>query len=187
MKATDILMQEHRLIERLIAVLETATNRLEAGEVVRPGFFIETCDFNMNFADGCHHKKEEGVLFKSMEAHGVPVEGGPIGVMLYEHVQGRAYTRSICRASENLERGDQSAQRDLINAARGYAALLRQHIYKEDNILFPMAGRAIPVQEHDQILNDFVKIEAEEIGEGVHEKYEALVEVLEAELQRGSE
>ena len=186
MKAIDILMEEHRLIERVIAILETATNRLEAGGAVRPGLFIEACDFNKNFADGCHHKKEEGVLFKSMEAHGVPVESGPIGVMLFEHDQGRAFTRSICQASGHLERGDQSAQVELINAARGYAALLRQHIYKEDNILFPMAARAIPVQAQDMILSDFEKVEAEEIGEGVHEKYLALAEALEAELVPGS-
>jgi hemerythrin-like domain-containing protein len=186
MKATELLMQEHRLIERAITVLETAANRLDAGQAVRPGLFVEACDFNQNFADGCHHKKEEGVLFKSMQAHGVPVEGGPIGVMLYEHVQGRAFTRSICQASEKLERGDQSARSDLVNAARGYSALLRQHIYKEDNILFPMAARAIPVQEHDRVLGGFERVEAEEIGEGVHEKYMALVEALENELHPGS-
>lgn len=185
MKATELLMQEHRLIERVIAIMEKATNRLEGGGTVRPSLFVEACDFNRNFADGCHHKKEEGVFFVTMQAHGVPVQGGPIGVMLSEHEQGRAYTRSICQASELLELGDKTAQDRLILSARGYATLMQQHIYKEDNILFPMAERAIPLQEQEQVMSDFEKVETEEIGEGLYEKYLALAESLEKEIEAG--
>lgn len=148
MKATQILMDEHRVIERVIAALERGAQLLQAGKPVRPGFFIEAAEFIKGFADGCHHKKEEGVLFISMSEHGVPVQGGPIGVMLAEHEQGRIYTRGMREAAQRLETGDTSASSEVAQNALGYAALLRQHIYKEDHILFPMADQVIPVSQH---------------------------------------
>ncbi len=67
--------------------------------------------------------------------------------------------------------------------ARGYAALLRQHIQKEDQVLFPMAGRIIPADKQEQVVEDFEKVEHEETGPGVHEKYLALAEALEKEMK----
>ena len=181
MKATDTLSSEHRVIERMIVSLETASTKLSRGEPVRPGFFVEATDFIKGFADGCHHRKEEGVLFKTMNKFGMPSEGGPIGMMLYEHEQGRGFTRGLREAALKLEAGDQTAVPAVLNNARGYAALLKQHIMKEDNILFPMANQVIPVAQHDQVAVDFEHVEHDETGEGVHEKYLALVDRLEKE------
>jgi hemerythrin-like domain-containing protein len=84
-------------------------------------------------------------------------------------------------AAEKLEAGDGSAREAVIANARGYAALLRQHIAKENNILFPMADRAIPSTSQEKVTQDFDHIEHEETGAGVHEKYLALAERLESE------
>jgi hemerythrin-like domain-containing protein len=181
MKATEILSSEHRVIERVIASLETAAGKLETGQNVRPGFFIEASDFIKGFADGCHHKKEEGVLFKMMGEHGLPEQGGPVGVMLMEHEQGRGFTRGMREAAQKLEAGDLTARAAVIQNANGYAALLRQHIRKEDNVLFPMANQVIPAAEHEKVFEGFEQVEHEETGEGVHEKYLALAEKLERE------
>ncbi|MEZ0396276.1 MAG: hemerythrin domain-containing protein [Anaerolineales bacterium] len=184
MKATQILMEEHRVIERVLTALERAAQRANAGEHIRPAFFINAALFIKNFADGCHHKKEEGVLFQAMTEAGMPLEGGPIAVMLAEHEQGRAFTREMRDAAEQWDKGDQSALGAVVQNALGYVALLRQHIYKEDNILFPMAERVIPTDRHEKVAEDFERIEHEETGEGVHEKYLALAETLEKESQQ---
>ena len=65
MNATEILMDEHRVIERVLDALESAANLATQGGQIRPGFFIDASDFIKGFADGCHHMKEEGVLFKA--------------------------------------------------------------------------------------------------------------------------
>ena len=181
MKATEILMEEHQVILRVIAALEKASQKLENGPM-RAGFFLDAADFIQGFADGCHHKKEEGVLFVAMIAHGVPDRGGPIGVMMSEHEQGRAFTRGMREAAQKLEAGDGSARGAVLVDARGYDTLLRQHIYKEDSFLFPMAERVFPPETQAEVAADFERIENEETGAGIHEKYLALAERLEKEV-----
>jgi hemerythrin-like domain-containing protein len=182
MKATEVLSEEHRVIEQVLNTLEAGADRLESGQPVRPEFFLSAVDFIRGFADGCHHRKEEGVLFKRMEAQGVPVQGGPLGVMLSEHDLGRQYTRALHSAAQDMQSGDSSANRRVIQSSRSYVALLRQHIYKEDNILFPMADRVIPAERYDSVWEDFENVEHEETGQGVHEKYLALAITLAAEI-----
>ena len=183
MIATDILMSEHRVIERVIAALETGANRFAEGQPVRPGFFIDAAEFIKGFADGCHHRKEEGVLFIAMSENGVPVQGGPIGVMLSDHEQGRLFTRGMREAALRLEQGaNTAAGEELLQNARGYASLLRGHIFKEDNILFPMANKVIPLKQQGEVAEGFETVEHEETGAGVHEKYLALAEKLEQEM-----
>jgi hemerythrin-like domain-containing protein len=181
MQATDILMEEHRVIERVLSSLERAAVRLDNGEAIRPGFFIDAADFIKGFADGCHHKKEEGVIFTALVEAGMPKEVGPVAVMLIEHDQGRAYTRGTRMAAERLQAGDASARADVVKNALGYVDLLRQHIGKENEILFPMAAQMIPQAEQAGLVDRFETIEHEETGEGVHEKYLALANALEKE------
>jgi hemerythrin-like domain-containing protein len=182
MKATDILSSEHRVIERVIASLEIAADKLESGQAVRPEFFIEAADFIKGFADGCHHKKEEGVLFKSLVAIGLPAGQGPVAMMLFEHEEGRQFTRAMRAAAQKLQAGDQTARAEIIANAHGYAELIRPHIQKEDRVLFPMAAKFIPLAQQDRLVEDFETIEHEETGEGVHEKYLAMAEKLEKEV-----
>jgi hemerythrin-like domain-containing protein len=182
MKATDILSSEHQVITRVITSLEKAANGLQGGKNIRPGFFLDASDFIKGFADGCHHLKEEGVLFPAMVKAGMSKERGPIAVMLAEHEQGRVYNRGIRAAALRLQAGELAALGEVASNALGYSALLRQHIAKEDNILFPMAGQVIPLDQQDALVDEFERVEHEDTGAGVHEKYLALAEKLEAEM-----
>jgi hemerythrin-like domain-containing protein len=179
MKATEILMEEHTVIIRVLDALEKAGNAPD----VQPGFYIQVSDFIRGFADGCHHRKEENVLFKAMSQSGVPVEGGPIGMMLAEHQLGREYTQAMRSGAQKWESGDPAGRREAAEAAYRYSALLRQHILKENHVLFPMADRFIPSDAQGQVAEDFERMEHEETGEGIHEKYLALVNTLEAQAR----
>jgi hemerythrin-like domain-containing protein len=176
MEATALLMQEHRVIERVIAALETAARRLAQGASVPADFFLKAADFIKNFADGSHHAKEEGILFEVLTANGMPRNSGPVAVMLLEHEEGRRLTRAMREAAERLRDGDQAAAAQVAENALGYAELLRQHIQKEDKILFPMSERMIPAAQHAQVAAAFAQIAGEA---EVHEKYLALAAELE--------
>ncbi len=112
----------------------------------------------------------------------MPDQDGPISVMLSEHQMGRAYTRAMREAALKLEAGESLGREAVIFGARSYVDLLRQHIAKENNVLFPLAGRVIPTAEQDEVAQAFEHVEHEETGAGVHEKYLALAEKLEKEM-----
>jgi hemerythrin-like domain-containing protein len=179
MEATEILMDEHRVIERVLTAMEKAIEAINAGKSVKPIFFLAAAEFIKGFADGCHHAKEEKVLFEAMVQAGIPKAGGPVGMMLLEHEQGRAFVRAMRAGAEKWQSGDDSGRKEVMTAAKGYVDLLHAHIYKEDNILFPLANDAIPPDTQEQVAKDFERIEREETGEGVHEKYLTLAEKLE--------
>lgn len=174
-KPTQILSDEHRVIERVLSALEGLTE-LPVKESLAN--WEKALDFIRNFADQCHHYKEEKVLFPALEEHGIPRDGGPVGMMLIEHEEGRSYARGMAAAIVQIEGGDQSAQNALFENARSYLRLLREHIQKEDDILFRMADEVIPADEQKQLLKRFEVHEAEEMGAGAHEKYLKLAEEL---------
>jgi hemerythrin-like domain-containing protein len=176
MLPTDLLSQDHRVIERVLNALDHAASRLHAGAPVPAAFFAEVAEFIKGFADGCHHRKEEEHLFPAMEEAGFPRFGGPIGVMLAEHDEGRRYTAGLRAAAERLATGEAGAVTAVVENARGYAALLRQHIMKEDNVLFTMAKRALPPEKQDELLAEFERIERED---GSRERWLALAAKLE--------
>jgi hemerythrin-like domain-containing protein len=183
MKAIDVLMQEHRLIERVLDALELAAGHLERSHGVSPTFFFEAADFIAGFADGRHHRKEEGVLFGAMIESGVPSGGGVIDMMLEEHEQGRALTRALRDAARRLQAGDELARAQVVSNVRGYIALLRDHIMKEDEMLFPMADEMLSPARHESVMAGFERVEREETGEGAHERFHALAEKLEREAR----
>ena len=183
MQATDILMDEHRVIERVLDALEIATRAMERGVTVRPGFFLEAADFIAGFADGCHHMKEEGVLFKAMESTGVPPQGGPIAVMLMEHEQGRQFTRGLRDGVKKWKEGNDAGRRLVISNAKSYVALLRDHIMKEDEVLFPMATQMIAPEQEAQVLRDYARVAEAAACDLSTGRYIRLAERLEQEAQ----
>ncbi len=178
MKPTEILKNEHRVIERMLSVLENLYKRAESGERINIEHAEKMIEFFKLFADKCHHGKEENMLFPEMEKAGVPKEGGPIGVMLFEHTQGRNFIKGMAEAVEEIKKGKDEKFKFIENA-KGYINLLKDHIYKEDNILFNMADMHLSHEVQSGLLEKFEKFEKEEIGEGVHEKFHNLVHEME--------
>jgi len=182
MLATENLKEEHQVILRMIKVLIVASERLERGEDVSLDVFKKALDFIRTFADRCHHGKEQDTLFPALGERGIPTQGGPIAVMLMEHEQGRQFVRGLAEAVARYESSDNTAKSAIIENARGYAELLDQHIYKEDNILYPMGDRVLSQADNEELLEKFEKIEKEIIGEGKHEYYQHMIGELEKEL-----
>jgi len=187
MKATEILMQEHRLIEQVLDCLEDAAGRLEDGDDIDPDFFIDSAEFVAGFADGSHHRKEEDILFVAMTANDVPGDTGPVAVMLHEHEQGRQFTAGFRSAAEQMKTGDTGAAMDVIRNAFDYVNLLREHIIKEDNVLFPMADQVITGDDMVKVSKQFEEAVTEDENNGEIAKYQALAEKLSTYLSMETE
>lgn len=181
-EGTQILRQEHEAILKMIGAAEAAASRLERGEGVRQETLGNILEFFRVFADQCHHGKEEDLLFPLLESKGLQRDGGPTGVMLAEHEQGRSLIKEMAAATEAYPASPSEAGARWAQAAKGYAALLQGHIFKENNVLFRMAEQMLTPAEQAALAEGFEKLEVEKMGAGTHERLHAKMRVLLAEL-----
>jgi hemerythrin-like domain-containing protein len=177
MKATQQLKDEHEGVKIMLNILEQVCQELEAGGSLNKEHFDGILEFLRVFVDKCHHGKEEDLLFPALIAVGVPKEG-PIVVMLHEHEMGRRYVKAMSEAYATYLATDKPTPKDIIQNGRSYISLLRDHIEKENNVLFVMADSCLSEKRQDELFEGFEKIEEERIGIGKHEQFHGLLEKL---------
>jgi hemerythrin-like domain-containing protein len=178
---TQALVNEHRLILRMIALLERNAARTAEGGYSNWQFYLDGVDFIRNYADRFHHAKEEDVLFEALVTNGMPREHSPVAAMLLEHEQGRMHVRALEAAAREAQAGQPGREAGIAEHAHAYASLLREHIAKEDEILYPLAERLIPVTLRDGILAGYMAA-----GSGTPEGFTAHYETVIASYERES-
>jgi hemerythrin-like domain-containing protein len=156
------LMDEHRVIESVLAALPAFSTSLDESADTAREDLAGFVTFIREFADAYHHGKEEDMLFTAMVESGMPREGGPVAVMLAEHEQGRAYVATLLKVVEGDGPLTESEISEIRSAAGGYADLLRDHIMKEDQILYPMALKVVPAERLESMATQFTEYEARE-------------------------
>ncbi len=171
MQPTDILTTEHRLIEQVLNCLEKIARQADANKKLDKQSAREAIDFCRSFTEGCHHVKEEAQLFPVMEANGFAGGCSPVAVMQREHELGRLYVQGMEAVVEAAAAGDPEALKWFVQHVQSYVKLLREHMHKEDTCLFPSANHRLNENDQRQILIGFEKVEAEQVGQGTHEKY----------------
>jgi hemerythrin-like domain-containing protein len=176
---TQILMEEHEVILQALDALQKRLDALQNPTAADRAFFEKAVEFLRGFADQCHHGKEESLLFTRLGERGFPTQGGPIAVMLSEHQAGRAFIRGIAEAAARIGT-DPTAGAGIRTHGYGYIALLRNHIAKENQVLFPMADRTLSAEDQRDLQHAFARFEAEETGAGVHQQMLGLLDELEA-------
>lgn len=137
---TEILVREHALILRGIDLLERAARCVTQHRALPLDASRTLLAFFDQFLDEHHHRKEETGLFPAMLDAGLPRRGGPIPVMLGEHDCGRQLVREMREAL--AEEGCRSPR--FAELAGRFATTLREHIAKENGVLFPMSERFVP-------------------------------------------
>ena len=174
MTPTETLKHEHQVILLVLGRAEREAQSIHGGAAVDVDTIAEMLEFFRTFADGCHHAKEERQLFPALATRGMSPEAGPVAVMLAEHEQGRAHVRGAAAALARGGKGETAAAVALAGHLEGFVSLLRAHIFKEDNILFPMADQVLSAEDQETLAVAFARVEAEEIGPGVHERFHEL-------------
>lgn len=176
----ETLMNEHRLIEKVLDSLERFTAAAGSEEGVDRKTVGEFAEFIREFADRCHHGKEEEILFTALEQGGMPPGMGPVAVMKQEHEIGRALVRRISAVAQGgdgiLDEGETA---ELRAAAGDFIQLLRAHIQKEDQILFPMARNMLRPDAYSDVGARFEAFERDQMGdshERLHRQAEQLVQ-----------
>jgi hemerythrin-like domain-containing protein len=178
---TQVMVDEHKLILRMIALVEHNTTLLEAGKFRNWQFYLDAVDFIRNYADRFHHAKEEDVLFTELVKNGMPEKQSPIEAMHMEHDQGRAHVQAMEEAARKALDGEPGQAATIAEHAKGYAALLRGHIEKENDILYPLAERILPEDVRGRMLAAYEAAGAK--APGLEKRYLQMVEAYEQQIQ----
>jgi hemerythrin-like domain-containing protein len=173
--ATDVLRDEHRVILRGLVLLESAADRVINGESLPDDWWDGFIGVLRAFADRSHHAKEERCLFPALVKAGIPAEGGPVAVMLAEHADGRDLIQAMWTVPPAYR----------ADAARRYARLLRDHIDKENGVLFPLAEAVLEEHTLQSLALEFESVEAEQGRDASIEHAAAGLDRLEAVLGGG--
>jgi len=165
MNITLVLSEEHQNILKVIDGVLSECNEFEKGKDFDKEYFAEVIGFIKNYADGYHHAKEEDILFKAMLENIGNLHCNPIPVMLHEHNEGRQYIK-------NLEEGIANSDKEqILTNARGYCLLLQDHIYKEDNVLYPMAEEALSEEQKEEVQAKYKQVKDELFSSRDIQKY----------------
>lgn len=155
---TEILRAEHENVLQKLDALEEVINYLEKKEAVSTRLKELASFFDTDFL--VHFSKEEDALFPELEMF-IPREHGPVGVMLIEHEELKKTNAEFQRGlSEYL--GDSGGLEGRIKIQRygaHFIGVLRDHIDKEDNILFMMADMHLDPEQRNKVLRLFAEIE----------------------------
>ena len=172
--ATQNLENDHVQILRLIDVMEKITGSADP-DVDHLELVVTII---REFADGLHHAKEEKILFPLMVQKGFSNESGPVAVMLHDHEEGRNYVKGMAEHISLLKQGQSSAVLSIYANMLGYSDLLKNHIAKENNVLFRMADKAFTPAEQESLLLDCAKVDLSADNQGSKDEYLALIDKL---------
>lgn len=171
---TELLMDDHQTTEK---VFEAVGKAFAQPGAPSPDVVRDMLDYFVSYVDGCHNKKEEGHLFPLIEQRGIPRHGGPLAVMLQEHEQSRAILAELVTAAKAYLGGARERADDLRRLFGDYATLLRNHFWKENDILYPMARRVMTPEDEATVVRGIEATEAA-LGPDTRAKYYALAERL---------
>jgi hemerythrin-like domain-containing protein len=162
------LVDEHGGIIVMLGIMKKVAKRLKDRKEVKKEHLEKITEFLINFADKCHHGKEETILFPEVmkEISNLAL----INELLGEHKTGRDYIRGIAESLKYYDTGSPDAYHIAINM-EGYISLLTEHIKKESKLLFPIVEKQIPDNVQLIIEEKFETLERDVIGVGKHEEY----------------
>jgi hemerythrin-like domain-containing protein len=156
-----MLTHEHDVILKVVEGLGKIGHALERGERADPETLRRIVRFMREFADRCHHAKEEDLLFPAMERKGVPESGCPLGGLRREHAEGRALVSALSDAVDRYAAGAAEARNEITTVTGKIAELYTNHIWKENEMVFPMAARLFSDAEREELFEKFEKAERE--------------------------
>ncbi len=177
----DFLIAEHEMIERAMAVLKECLENLDAA-LDQPVQMVRALDFLLEFGDKIHNRKEEEQLFPLMEKFGVPVSGGPLGVMLAEHRLERELLARMMADIGSLSTATSETKEEFRQKGLEYLKIRAEHIWKENDVLYPMARKFMREEDNADMLAAFNRIDTEAYGPAAQERFLAMVDEVEKAL-----
>jgi hemerythrin-like domain-containing protein len=172
------LMVEHRLIDRMIALMKKELERIKRDRKSDPVFVGQAIDFIRVYADRGHHGKEEDILFRDLSSKDLSVEHKEMMQgLIDDHAFGRRTVKKLDEANKKYMLGDKDALGEIEKFLNDLVAMYPMHVEKEDKHFFLPVMAYLNQAEQDAMLEAFKEFDRKLI----HEKYKGIVEGIEQE------
>ncbi len=175
MRPIGMLIHEHMIIFLALGAAEREAQFIRDTGNIRAAQIEKLIAFFKNFIERSHHLKEEKHLFVKMRERDLFTDSRLLAEILQEHEQGRRKIRTIVEMLPQARAGDTFAIAVVKDNLLAYVKLLRSHINRENNVLYPMIEQLLAAEDQQALAKAFAQVEAHEMGEGIHEKYHQLV------------
>ena len=176
MKPIGPLMWEHRLIERMVKILEKELIKIKKTDEVDTSIILLGIDFFRTYADRTHHGKEEDILFKELNKKELTKEHKKtMNKLVEDHVFARKTVGALNDANTSVIKGNKDSINEIISNLEKLVKLYPRHIYVEDKEFFFPILEYFNKEEQDNMLKDFWEFDQKMI----HEKYTKIVNNLE--------
>jgi hemerythrin-like domain-containing protein/rubredoxin len=170
------LMIEHRLIERMVSLVEFESRKITETKKVNPVFIDTVIDFFRAYADRCHHGKEEDILFRELAAKELSTEHRTLmNELIEEHVIARKTVSRLENAKESNLKDEVGSLNEISRNLNELTELYPKHIFKEDKTFFYPCMKYFTKNEQDKMLQEFTEFD-KEIN---HERYRKTVAEME--------
>lgn len=177
MTLTENLKSEHKDIIELLGIMNKIANNIESERVFYTSDVEDIIKFLNFFIDKSHHSKED-IFYQELSLSEISEDNVSISVMLYEHVLARKYLNDIKSCVENCKVGNSFSHELLAESLINYVKLTKNHINKEENIIFPIAEKVFPIDKQKKLLVKFAEIEKKIEGDGFQDHYHKLLKRL---------
>jgi hemerythrin-like domain-containing protein len=181
MDCTYELGSEHGRMMKVFSALLHLSSGSGLAEAESHGRLEKVMDFLRVYVDQCHHAKEEEIFFPALRDAGLIKLDGLVKELTSEHHAGRGMVQEMEKALGQLGKSEAS-EKVFSTVASRYVGLFRQHIRKENGILFPAANERLSAEIQQRVLNGFRKIDCDKIGEDSRTAFHRLAEGLEKAL-----
>jgi len=181
----DILLDEHKLVDRVFAIIEKVRDKLEDEKEVPATVFWKIVELIRGYADVIHHSKEEDILFEQMREHDTDLPDEVqrnIAVLIEEHITALDLANEMHKGIRAYHRGTPQAREKILKSVNEYLQIMQPHFKMEENDVFPAMVEVLSKDEKDKMKADFERFDKILGGKEVHKRYQQLVKELESAL-----
>jgi len=177
--ATEDLMREHGVLQRILLVYEAGSRRISQGEDIDPVVFSQAAETMRDFIHDYHEKSEEEHVFPRFKKAGRMVE--LVDVLMVQHTAGRKLTEKILQTAE-ASRGNKEQRTAMVEVMQATITLYRPHAAREDTNIFPTLRSLMTPNEFEELGETLEKAEVAKFGSDGFEKMAKRVEQIEKRI-----
>jgi len=157
-KITDTLLQDHRAIEQMLGAIGVMCANMEAGRGINTEHLRIAMEWIRDFKGGWHLTREENILFPALINAGAK-QHCTVGETLDEHKREREQFMYMAKAAANLRTERSDANKSFCRYSKEYINLIRVHISREEEELYPLADKLLDESKQKEIRLSCQKLE----------------------------